>query len=238
MISPIKDQFLWCESYRPQTIEECVLPESLKKTFSDYVAQGQLPHFLFSGTAGVGKTTVAKALCNEIGAEYILINGSDEGRNIDTLRTTIKGFATSVSLTDARKVVIIDEADYMNCFAGSQTLLVEENGRILEKPIESLVGMKDLQVLTYNFPSGRVEVSTAYAIEMGEREVFEVEFDDGTVILCTKDHPFFSADGGSACIESENLFCINRVDIDNLIDTPGIQSNASLYISGIQSKNQ
>ena len=108
------DQFLWVEKYRPQKIDDCVLPEALKKTFKEYIAQGELPSFLFSGTAGVGKTTVAKALCNEIGAEYIMINGSDEGRSIDVLRTTIKSFASTVSLTDSKKVVIIDEADYMN----------------------------------------------------------------------------------------------------------------------------
>ena len=95
-------------------IDDCVLPEALKKTFKEYIAQGELPSFLFSGTAGVGKTTVAKALCNEIGAEYIMINGSDEGRSIDVLRTTIKSFASTVSLTDAKKVIIVDEADYMN----------------------------------------------------------------------------------------------------------------------------
>jgi DNA polymerase III delta prime subunit len=110
----IDDQFLWEEKYRPQTIDDCILPESIKKTFKDYVKQGQLPTFLLDGTAGVGKTTIAKALCNEIGAEYLFINGSDEGRSIDILRTTIKGFASSVSLTDQPKVVIIDEADYMN----------------------------------------------------------------------------------------------------------------------------
>ena len=108
------DQFLWVEKYRPQKIDDCVLPEALKKTFKEYIAQGELPSFLFSGTAGVGKTTVAKALCNEIGAEYIMINGSDEGRSIDVLRTTIKSFASTVSLTDAKKVIIVDEADYMN----------------------------------------------------------------------------------------------------------------------------
>ena len=114
MIDRRDDQFLWVEKYRPQKIDDCVLPESLKKTFKEYIAQGELPSFLFTGTAGVGKTTVAKALCNEIGAEYIMINGSDEGRSIDVLRTTIKSFASTVSLTDAKKVVIIDEADYMN----------------------------------------------------------------------------------------------------------------------------
>jgi DNA polymerase III delta prime subunit len=114
MIENRSEQFLWVEKYRPQKIDDCVLPESLKKTFKEYIAQGQLPTFLFSGTAGVGKTTVAKALCNEIGAEYIMINGSDEGRSIDVLRTTIKSFASTVSLTDSKKIVIIDEADYMN----------------------------------------------------------------------------------------------------------------------------
>ena len=113
MIESRDEQFLWVEKYRPQKIDDCILPESLKKTFKDYVAQGELPHFLLCGTAGVGKTTIAKALCNEIGAEYVILNGSDTGGHIDTLRTTIKGFATSVSLTDAKKVIILDEADYL-----------------------------------------------------------------------------------------------------------------------------
>jgi DNA polymerase III delta prime subunit len=113
MIDRIDNQFLWVESYRPQKIDDCVLPDSLKNTFKEYIAQGQLPNFLFTGTAGVGKTTVAKALCNEIGAEYLMINGSEES-GIDTLRTKIKGFASTVSLTDSKKVVILDEADYLN----------------------------------------------------------------------------------------------------------------------------
>jgi DNA polymerase III delta prime subunit len=113
MINSRDEMFLWVEKYRPQKINECVLPESLKKTFHEYIAQGELPTFLFCGTAGVGKTTVAKALCNEIGAEFLFINGSEES-GIDVLRTKIKSFASSVSLTDAKKVVILDEADYLN----------------------------------------------------------------------------------------------------------------------------
>jgi DNA polymerase III delta prime subunit len=112
MIDFRDDQFLWVEKYRPQKIDDCVLPESLKNTFKQYISQGELPHFLLSGTAGVGKTTVAKALCNEIGADFIMINGSEES-GIDTLRTKIKGFASTVSLTDAPKIIIIDEADYL-----------------------------------------------------------------------------------------------------------------------------
>jgi DNA polymerase III delta prime subunit len=113
MIDSRDEMFLWVEKYRPKTIDDCVLPESLKTTFKQYIAQGELPNFLFTGTAGVGKTTVAKALCNEIGAEYLMINGSEES-GIDTLRTKIKGFASTISLTDAKKVVILDEADYLN----------------------------------------------------------------------------------------------------------------------------
>ena len=113
MIDSRDEMFLWVEKYRPQKIDDCVLPDSLKKTFHEYIAQGELPTFLFCGSAGVGKTTVAKALCNEIGAEFLFINGSEES-GIDVLRTKIKSFASSVSLTDAKKVVILDEADYLN----------------------------------------------------------------------------------------------------------------------------
>jgi DNA polymerase III delta prime subunit len=105
--------FLWVEKYRPKTIEECILPESLKNTFSSVVQTGELPNMLLTGTAGLGKTTVAKAMCNMLNLDYILINGSEEG-NIDTLRGKIKQFASSVSLQGGYKVVILDEADYLN----------------------------------------------------------------------------------------------------------------------------
>ena len=108
--------FLWVEKYRPRKISECILTEDLKNTFSKFLTQKEIPNLLLSGTAGTGKTTVARALCEELGADYIIINGSDEGRHIDTLRTTIKNFASTVSLDESNthKVVIIDEADYMN----------------------------------------------------------------------------------------------------------------------------
>jgi len=109
----MNDDFLWVERYRPRTIEQTILPESLKKVFQKIVESGEVPNMLFTGTAGLGKTTVAKALCNELGLDYILINGSEEG-NIDTLRTKIKQFASSVSLGGGYKVVILDEADYLN----------------------------------------------------------------------------------------------------------------------------
>ena len=111
----MKREFLWVEKYRPHKIDECILPDGSKKSFQGFLTQGEIPNLLLSGPAGVGKTTVARALCDEIGASYLLINGSDEGRSIDTIRNKVKQFATSVSLTSsaAHKVVILDEADNM-----------------------------------------------------------------------------------------------------------------------------
>ena len=105
--------FLWVEKYRPKKVSDCILPETTINVFKGFVDQGEIPNLLLSGTAGVGKTTIAKALCEEIGASYIIINGSDEGRFLDTVRNRVRQFATTVSLTSgaAHKVVIIDEAD-------------------------------------------------------------------------------------------------------------------------------
>ena len=107
------NEYLWVEKYRPRTIAETILPDNLKQTFQRLVDTSELPNMLFTGTAGLGKTTVAKALCNELNLDYIVINGSEEG-NIDTLRGKIKQFASSVSLQGGVKVVILDEADYLN----------------------------------------------------------------------------------------------------------------------------
>ena len=107
------NDFLWVEKYRPQTVEECILPASVKETFQSFIDQGEIPNLLLSGTAGVGKTTIAKALCKQLGADYYVINGSDEGRFLDTVRNQAKSFASTVSLTASakHKVLIIDEAD-------------------------------------------------------------------------------------------------------------------------------
>ena len=107
------NDFLWVEKYRPQTVDDCILPTAVKDTFKSFIEQGEIPNLLLSGTAGVGKTTIAKALCNELGADYYVINGSDEGRFLDTVRNQAKNFAATVSLTASakHKVLIIDEAD-------------------------------------------------------------------------------------------------------------------------------
>ena len=195
MIDSREDQFLWVEKYRPQKIDDCVLPQALKDTFKQYITQGELPSFLFSGTAGVGKTTVAKALCNEIGAEYILVNGSDEGRSIDVLRTTIKGFASTVSLTDAKKVVIVDEADYMNAqsvqpalrsfieeFSGNCRFIFTCNfkNRIIEPlhsrcaVIEFKIDSKDKQEIAATFFKRAVQILKQENIEFDPKVVAEL----------------------------------------------------------------
>ena len=105
--------FIWVEKYRPTTIDECILPDNIKKTFKDFLNKGEIPNMLLAGPPGVGKTTVAKALCNELGVDFYVINGSDEGRFLDTVRNNAKNFASTVSLSSEakHKVIIIDEAD-------------------------------------------------------------------------------------------------------------------------------
>ena len=109
----MRDEFLWVEKYRPRTIEECILPDNIKQTFLDFLDKGEVPNLLLAGPAGCGKTTVAKALCNELGVDYYVINGSDEGRFLDTVRNNAKNFASTVSLQGSGKpkIIIIDEAD-------------------------------------------------------------------------------------------------------------------------------
>jgi len=107
------NHMLWVEKYRPAKVEDCILPDAIKSTFQEYVNRKEIPNLLLSGTAGVGKTTIAKALCEEVGCDYIVINGSDES-GIDVLRNKIKNYASAVSLMGGRKVIIIDEADYLN----------------------------------------------------------------------------------------------------------------------------
>ena len=124
--------FIWVEKYRPTTIDECILPKGIKKTFQDFVERGEIPNMLLSGPPGIGKTTVAKALCNQLGSDYYVINGSDEGRFLDTARNSAKNFASTVSLTSdsKHKVIIIDEAD--NTTSDVQLLLrasIEEFSR-------------------------------------------------------------------------------------------------------------
>ena len=139
------EHLLWTEKYRPKTVEECILPERLKQPFQEYVNQKQIPNLLLSGGAGVGKTTIAKAMCNEIGCDYMILNGSDEN-GVDTIRYKIKNYASSMSLTGGRKVVILDEADYLTPNAQA----------ILRNGIEEFAGNCSF-IFTCNYKSKLIE---------------------------------------------------------------------------------
>ena len=182
---------LFVERYRPQTIDECILPDHLKKTFKEIVDTGEVPNLLLSGTAGLGKTTVAKAICNELGLDFILINASEDG-NIDTLRGKIKQFASSISLSGGYKVVILDEADYLNAQSTQPALrgFIEEfsancrfiltcnfKNKIIE-PLHSRCGViefntnkKDMAKLCQLFMKRALDILSAENIEVPNKEV-------------------------------------------------------------------
>lgn len=195
-----KDQFLWVEKYRPKTVDECILPNSLKNTFNQFAENDALPNMILSGGPGVGKTTVAKALCEMTGVDYIVINGSEES-GIDVLRTKIKQFASTVSFTSSRKMVILDEADYLNPqstqpamrgfieeFAGNCGFIFTCNfkNRIIE-PIHSRCSVFDFKITN----GDKAKLASRFmkrAIDILEEE--NVEYDKKVVAeLITKHFP-------------------------------------------------
>jgi len=139
------EHLLWTEKYRPETVADCILPERLKQPFQEYVNQKQIPNLLLTGGAGVGKTTVAKAMCNEIGCDFMILNGSDEN-GVDTIRYKIKNYASSMSLTGGRKVIILDEADY----------LTPQAQAILRNSIEEFAGNCSF-IFTCNYKNKLIE---------------------------------------------------------------------------------
>jgi len=187
----MSNEYLWVEKYRPRKIADTILPDSLKQTFQRLVDTGELPNMLFTGTAGLGKTTVAKALCNELDLDYIIINGSEEG-NIDTLRGKIKQFASTISLHGGVKVVILDEADYLNPQSTQPALrgFIEEfsnncrfiltcnfKNRIIE-PLHSRCGVyefntskKDLAKLASQFFERAKYILNAEGVEYDEKAI-------------------------------------------------------------------
>lgn len=200
-------EFVWCQKYRPNTIDECILSESLKTTFKGIAAAGRVPTLLLNGSAGVGKTTVAIALCEEVGADWIIVNGSNEGRNIDALRTTVVQFASTLSFHDTKKVVILDEADYMNAQSVQPALrgLIEEfsknctfiltcnfKNRIIE-PLQSRCAVYDFKIpsaeqakMATQFMKRAIQILEHEGIEYDKRvlaELIQKHFPDYRRIL-------------------------------------------------------
>lgn len=192
------EEFLWVEKYRPATIQDTILPDNLKQTFQEFVNQGNIPNLLLSGSAGCGKTTVARAMLEELGCDYIVINGSLNG-NIDTLRYEIMQFASSVSLMGGRKYVILDEADYLNPNSTQPALrnFMEEfskncgfiltcnfKNRIIE-PLQSRCSVVDFKIKKTDLPG--------LAMQMMKRLCFildteSVEYDKAVLVELIKKH--------------------------------------------------
>jgi DNA polymerase III delta prime subunit len=193
----MSEQLLWTEKYRPKTIAECILPERLKKPFQEYVNSGEIPNLLLSGGAGVGKTTVAKAMCEEVGCDYMIINGSDE-TGVDNVRYKIKNYASSMSLAGGRKVIIVDEADYLSPnaqaafrnvieeFAGNCSFIFTCNfkNKIIE-PLHSRCANVDF---TLKNPEKASMAGAFFKRIQGVLQSEEIKFDDKVIAELVKKH--------------------------------------------------
>jgi DNA polymerase III delta prime subunit len=234
MLETSQNEFLWVEKYRPKKIQDCILPEDIKNTFQEFVNLKNIPNLLLCGTAGVGKTTVAKAMLDELGADYIMINGSLNG-NIDTLRTTIMGFASTVSMWGGRKYVILDEADYLthatqpalrnfieqfshNC---GFILTCNYKNKIIEplhsrcSVIEFKIGKKDMPAMAAQFFSRVREILASENVTYDKKVIAEVinkHVPDWRRVL--NELQRYSSKGE---IDSGLLGCVADLDIKDLV---------------------
>jgi DNA polymerase III delta prime subunit len=179
------DEFLWVQRYRPRTVADTILPKELKDTFQKFVDDKNIPNLILAGRAGVGKTTIARAMLDEVGADYLIINGSMNG-NIDTLRNDIQNFASTMSFSGGRKYIILDEADYLNCLEENERIKLADGTSIALKDMTD----EEYNVLSFNMRTREFEADKATVVSRDEKEVFEVELGDGTVVSVTEDHPF------------------------------------------------
>jgi len=201
MLDITPNQPLWAEKFRPRTMANVILPSRLKNYFQAIIDSGQITNMLFTGYQGVGKTTIPRALCSDMGIDLLEINASKDG-NIDTLRTTIERYASTVSMKNrgGYKVVLLDEADYLNCFAGNQHIYTVNIDGVPELKSFDSIYDKTVNILSYNTTTGEQYTAEAFVFKSGIGEVYIVQFDDYSRMYCTKDHPFYT-------IESINGYC-------------------------------
>jgi replication factor C small subunit len=181
-----KKHTLWIELFRAQTLDQYIGSEDLKSRIADCIEKNDIPHFIFSGTAGTGKTTLAKLIVNNIKCDYLYINASDEN-GIDTIRERVKGFASTASFSPI-KVVVMDE-----CLDENTLVTVLRKGNIVQIPIKDLDETEDL-VKSLNIETNSVEWKPFYLLDKGIQETIEIEFENGEKVICTPDHKWYIKD--------------------------------------------
>lgn len=190
------DNPLWVERYRPTKVADCILPQRFKDTFQGYVNQGVVPNLMLAGSAGTGKTTIARALCEETGSDCIIVNGSNEGRLFETLRQRVMEFASARSLTSVRKVVILDE-----CLEENEMVRIGTVDDWRPVKLNELLRDTEYPVVSFNCHTGQVENDVGVVVSDRHDEVFEVTLDDGRQIRCNAAHPLLVRNSQGAVVE-------------------------------------
>lgn len=188
-------EHLWVEKYRPQTIKDCILPDRIKKDFDDALTKGKIPNMLFYGTAGTGKTTVAKALCNELDVDWMLINASEEN-GIDTIRNKVQDYASTMSFSGGGKVILMDE-----CLEENEKVRVGTVDNWNPIPLNHLERDVDYPIVSFNMNTKEYENDTGRIISDKQDDIYEVELEDGRKVLVNGKHPFIVNDDGGQIIE-------------------------------------
>jgi replication factor C small subunit len=178
-----KQHTLWIEKYRSQTLEQYIGNDAVKNRITDCIEKNDIPHFIFTGHAGVGKTTLAKLIVNNMKCDYLYINASDEN-GIDIIRDKVKIFASSASFNPL-KIIVLDE-----CLDKNTLVTVLREGKIQHIEIQYLDEINDL-VKSYNINTKKIEWKPFYLWDKGEQETIEIEFENGEIIICTPDHKWY-----------------------------------------------
>ena len=199
------DNTIWCERHRPTSLDTYIGNEHLKDKVKVYLESGDIPHLLLFGPAGTGKTTLAKILVNSIECDYLYINASDEN-SIDNVRNKIKGFVSTIGFKDL-KIVILDE-----CLDENTLVTVLSDGEEIQIPIKDVDENNDL-VKSWNFEKNRFEWRTFYLWDKGEQEVYEIELENGEVVVCTEDHKWYVEDfsGNVIVVKTTQLGKYNHI---------------------------